>query len=103
MEAKKLNAKSALNLEHSLLPVRPSQFQMLPQLMGPMKFASSPKATMKPAKSRKSMGQWMKLEAKGKRKSSEKRIPMAAMTGEVLVFDLGLNEEYIGVGCLPSV
>jgi len=35
---------------------------------------------MKPAKSRKSIGQWMKLEAKGSRKRREKRMPMGATT-----------------------
>jgi hypothetical protein len=35
---------------------------------------------MKPAKRRKSIGQWMKDEAKGRRKRREKRMPIAAMT-----------------------
>jgi len=80
MLAKNVNAKSALNLLHVPLSVMLPQCQMEPQFMGPMKFASRPKATMKRAKRMKSMGQWMKEDAKGKRKSSAKRMPMAATT-----------------------
>lgn len=57
MLAKKQKAKSALNFEQVCLPVIPSQFQILPQFMGPMKLASRPKATMNMAKSSKSIGQ----------------------------------------------
>jgi len=48
--------------------------------MGPIKFASRPKAIIKRMKRTKSAGQWMKDFEKGIRKSSEKRIPRAATT-----------------------
>jgi len=80
MLAKKQNARSALNLEQVALPVMPSQFQIEPQFMGPMKLARRPKAIMKSAKRRRSMGQWINEAANGRRKSSEKRIPIAATT-----------------------
>lgn len=80
MLAKKQNAKSALNFEQVAFPVMPSQFQILPQCIGPMKFARRPKAIIKSAKRSKSTGQWIKEAKKGRRKSKEKRIPIAATT-----------------------
>jgi len=80
MLAKKQNAKSALNLLHVPLSVIFPQCQILPQFIGPIKFANKPNATMNIANNKKSMGQWMNDDAKGKRKSSAKRIPMAATT-----------------------
>lgn len=58
----------------------PFQCQMLPQFMGPMKFARRPNATMKSAKRMKSAGQWMKEVMNGRRKRREKRMPIAATT-----------------------
>lgn len=80
MLAKKVNAKSALNLLHVPLSVMLPQCQIDPQFMGPMKFASRPNATINRAKRMKSMGQWMKDDAKGKRKRRAKRMPIAATT-----------------------
>jgi len=80
MEARKQNAMSAFKREHTPLPVMPFQFHMLPHFMGPMKLAKRPKATMKPTNSNRSTGQWTKLEAKGIKKTREKRMPIAAMT-----------------------
>jgi len=78
--AKKQNARSALNLLHVPLSVILPQYQMLPQLIGPIKSTSNPNATMNMTKSKKSIGQWMKDAVNGRRKRSEKRMPMAATT-----------------------
>jgi hypothetical protein len=95
--AKKVKAISALNLEHSDVPVIPCQFHTLPQFMGPMyctfvskkvkgaweatrTLVSKAKATMNRMKRTRSAGQWRKLPANGKRKRSEKRMPIAATT-----------------------
>jgi len=67
MEAKKQNARFALNLLHGLSPVIPFQSQMEPQT-GSMKLASRPKATIQSTKRIKSAGQWKNELMNGKRK-----------------------------------